>query len=193
MVQTEELQQLIVQQYTGLELSPIGKKMYRRSPNPTLHLDRVLFDITYGLACNCSTNLTRYRPFLDDKGNFRNLLLLSDHRALSLAGIDPAIDQIISQDYVRNYKKILNDYHVDYRRRCRGDPVLFQSPYYDSETSPEAIMDVLQQLLSPLFHTLKSLNKIVAGGQQQFNEHFENYIEYDVYKWQSDMDKLIIN
>jgi len=190
-VQTEEPQQLIVQEYTGRELSLIGKQMYERSPIPTLHLDRVLFDFTYGLGCSCSTNMTRYRPFLDDKGNFRNLLLLSDHRALSLVGIDPTIDHIISQDYINNYKKILNDYHVDYRRRCRGEPVLFKSPYYDSETPPEAIMDILQQLLTPLFKTLKSLNKIVAGGQRQFNEHFENYIEYDVYKWQNDMDKLI--
>jgi hypothetical protein len=191
-VQNETMEQfLVVQEFTGEETVTLFKRLYSSSKDQQKFKRQILFDVSYGIATGCSTDMIKYKPFTSEKGSFYNLLLTEPAHLSNLIGKDAQMDSIIQRILIQNYKMILNSYHVDYRRRLRGDTVLFQRPDYTNSTSPDEIMNLLLQKLSPLIQLLLPLQYISHDKYSEFQRLSTSYYEYDVYKWYEEVNKLV--
>ena len=179
---------LVVQEFTGRDLDVVLKTAYRKSPLQKKFKNTILFDITYGTASSCSTDLTQYKPFYDTRGNFYNLLLYTPDELKRYIGIDPRIDMYIKKYFTKQYETILNNYHVDYRRRTRGEPCLFKNELYTDVSEPEYIMELLEAELCAVIPVFQQLKVVTSEKLSVLSSLFENYKAYvgnDMYKWYS--------
>ena len=164
---------LVVQEFTGRELSDTCKLIYTSILSKNIFRKKILFDITYGEACHCVTNMTKYKPLYDAEGNFYNFTLYSLKEMIGYIGISKQIDAIIYSYFYKEYKTILNDMHVNYRRNLMK---------MDNATGedPDEIMVSLQHKLKSFFPILRAL---VNLKEVELCALFDNYRVYDIYKW----------
>jgi len=181
---------LVVQEFTGIELAEIFKKIYMNSPSKNDFKRNILFDITYGQWCNCTTDMVKYKPIYDDDGDFINLLLCSDDEILSYIGLSSEINDLIKSRFIRKYLDLVNR-QVDYRRRLQGSTVLFPCDAYNDESSPDVIMNFLQGGLRPILKIFDQLGLLTPQKQGMIDTLFTNYKDYDVYKWNEAMRNLV--
>ena len=184
---------LIVQEYTGYDLKDIRGNLFRTSSNPDKFKKRILYDVTYGEDCHCMTDLTKYKPFYDKEGNFINVALLNETDLLKVIGTNKEIDDIVKKHFITKLKKIINDNHVNYRRRLlnMGDN-LFRTPQYGNNASPDEIMSHIKKEVLEIIHLLSRFNFMTPNKDQLLHIVMTRYQEIDPYKWQSHLN-LIFN
>lgn len=184
---------LVVQDFTGMNIESLALHIYDEVPPQMKDQFRkqILFDITYGTDWGCQTNMTKYQPLLDVSNDFFNPMLMSVQEQIKIVGQNRFLDKILLTRAVKQWKILLNDYHVDYRKRLRGEAVIKTCELYDDESEPALIMDILISKLTALFYLLAKLNPIIKYKEIRFNELYEQYIEMDVYKWYSEMNSIV--
>lgn len=182
---------LVIQEFTGYELKSLNEKLYETSPNKELFKRRILLDMTYGTDTGCSTDMTKVEPFYGSDGNFLNLHFLDHTAALRAIGISTKVDAILKQKYIGMCLQSLNNMHVDYRRRLKGDTLMFGSDLYSDNATPEEIMRSIQSVLTSFFEILTKLRMIGPEENEKKNSLFLTYKSYDPYKWYDGMRKLI--
>jgi len=183
---------LVVQEFTGTELTQTLKAAYEKTKDSSKFKRDILFDITYGTACHCMTNMVKYKPLYNNNGDFINLLLSSDDEILSHIGASPEIDEFIKIRFVRKYLDLINQ-QVDYRRRLQGNTVLFPCKSYGDTSSPDVIMAYIKDNLRPILNVLDQLGMITSRKQGLLHNLFINYKDYDVYKWNDAMRNIVSN
>jgi hypothetical protein len=182
---------LLVQEYTGYDNQGLNTKLYQACPEKEKYTRRILFDMTYGTDTGCCTDMTKAQPFYDYNGNFINLHFMTESDAKRWVGISQKLDTILRQKYIAKYLQTLNTYHVDYRRRLKGETCLYGSPFYTNESSPDEIMKVLQQQLLINFDILQATQLVQASHKATLQELFQSYKEKDPYKWYDSVAKLL--
>ena len=182
---------LVVQEYTGYEVMDLNMKLLELAPNKELYKRRVLFDMTYGTDTGCCTDMTKAQPFYDYDGNFLNLHFMNDQDARRWIGISTKVDEILKKKYVAKFLQTLNYIHVDYRRKMKGDSLLYGSSEYSNDSTPDEIMTVLQQKLSVTLEILQLLRVVPNETSPKCKELFETYKTQDPYKWYDCVRKLL--
>jgi hypothetical protein len=185
---------LVVQEFTGGDLDIVLKTAFRKSPFQKKFKNTILFDITYGTASSCSTDLTKYKPFYDARGNFYNLLLYTADELKRYIGVDARVDMYIKTYFTKQYQALLNNYHVDYRRRTRGEACLFKNELYTDTSEPEYIMELLEAELFTLIPVFQQLKVVTLEKLSVLSNLFENYKSYkgnDMYRWYDNAKAII--
>jgi hypothetical protein len=184
--------QLVLQQYSGLQLDQIAKNMYHKFANKDLYKKKILFDITYGVDCHCGTDMKKYKPYYDNNYDFYNLFLFSEYELKNVFGVNPDMDEYIRIYYVKKYKELTNKIIVDYRRKMQNIPIDPYKNKYNNDSSTDTIMMVLQNEIKSFFNIFNNLNMITPEKNAIIQELFTNYKNYglntnpSIYKW-SDM------
>jgi len=184
---------LIIQEYTGYELLPLNQKLYESIDNKELFKRRILLDMTYGTDTGCCTDMTKAQPFYDYTLNFLNLHFMTDEDAKRWVGISVKLDELLKKKYMYKFLSVLNSMHVDYRRKLRGETLMFGSPYYTDESTPDEIMTVLQGELHKSFEILvltNAVNKELAPVLQTAFLSYKNK-DQDPYKWYEAVKKIL--
>lgn len=185
-------QKLIVQEYTGEETLSFFKRLFLNSTEKTRFLNQILFDVSYGANTGCSTDMSKYKPFRNSQGDFYNLLLLDHLRISKIIGVNTEMDTRIKQILIQDYKQILNSYHVDYRRRLRGEGILFVNNDYTETTTPDTIMEILLKKLYILLQILQGIRHVPQESVVRFKELSNTYRGMDVYKWYEEVSQLVV-
>uniref|UniRef100_A0A6C0B2G2 Uncharacterized protein n=1 Tax=viral metagenome TaxID=1070528 RepID=A0A6C0B2G2_9ZZZZ len=182
--------QLVVQMFTGHELSNTFRKLYGQFEGRDKEYIRqnVLFDITYGANCHCMTNMAENAPMLDKNGKFINFLLFNEVEILQSIGIHPKMNKLIENQVMKNLSTVLNEDHVNYRRAIRGEELMFLNKPYG--TNPEDIMNSLLTSVREILNILNKLGSLTEEKKALFETYSRNYREMDMYKWYADMTKL---
>lgn len=182
---------LLIQEYTGHELDTLNKRLYETTQNKDLYKGRILLDMTYGTDIGCSTDMTKAQPFYDYNLDFLNLHFMTEEDALRWARISFKLDEILRRKYVTKYVQALNNIHVDYRRKLKGETLMFGHPNYTESSSPDEIMKVLQDSLSSSFGILLALQVVSREAETTLKRHFLTYKGCDPYKWYESVRKVI--
>lgn len=182
---------LVIQEYTGYELAALNQKLYQGCEQKEKFKRRILLDMTFGTDSGCCTDMTKAQPFYDYDGNFLNFHFVTDADAKRWIGISLKVDEVLRRKYRAKYLQTLNHIHVDYRRKLKGDTLLYGSPDYTNESSPDEILACLKRQLQPSFDILVSLRAIEASKQTTFQELFQTYKTIDPYKWYDAVSKLL--
>lgn len=178
--------QLIVQEYTGHELTGFFKMLYGANDRKELFKNNILFDITYGNDCSCMTNMTKHFPRYKPNGTFYNFLLYNYEEMLEFVGIDDKINDILKIYFLKKYNHNLDYYHVNYRRKIIGNSSMYNFPNYDSLTAEE-IMNLLIKELKPSIIIFELLGFINNAKSIEINDLFNDYKKYDMYDWRTSM------
>ena len=181
---------LVVQEFTGGSLTELLKATYKKTSSTSSFKRNVLFDITYGTDCHCMTNMVKYKPLYDEKGDFINFLLYKEADIKSSIGLSPELNDLIKDYFVKQYLSIVNQ-QVDYRRRLTGDTVLFACDGYGDTSTPDEIMAYLKSKMLPLLDIFDSLGLMTSQKWGQVWNLFEMYKSYNVYDWNTMMVKMV--
>jgi hypothetical protein len=182
---------LLIQEYTGYELTSLNKKLYEASSNKDLFKRRILLDMTYGTDSGCSTDMTKAQPFYDFDLNFLNLYFMTDDDAKRWAQISLKLDEILRKKYQYKYLSSLNYIHVDYRRKLKGESLMYGSEFYTNDSTPDEIMSVLQKELRKALDVLIHVKYIEKEVLETFDTLCKTYKKYDPYKWYDLVNKLL--
>jgi hypothetical protein len=179
---------LIVQDFTGKLLDELFIQVYYSfSPHERIIFRKnVIFDMTCGNA-SCMTDMSVTYPMLDSNGDFLNFMLICPEDFEKNINKDPKLNALIKEYYVKQYKRILNEEHTNYRRRIQGNTCLFYNVDYDNNSDPNIIFNVLVKNLNKIIFILKKL----GFQEEKYNELIKNYYDYDMYKWYSLMNSLV--
>ena len=170
--------QLVVQEFSGRELTDTLKNIYSElSPDQKrLFKKRILFDITYGEACHCMTDMTKYKPLKMSNGDFYNFLLYSRDEMNSIIGHSKKTDAIIYHYFYKEYAEILDGLHLIYRRNTnKADNA--------TDEDPDEVMALLQRKLTELLPIFKALDTFSAEKEASLKLLFTTYREHNMYKW----------
>lgn len=183
---------LVVQEYSGQRLTKTLQSVFEKTSNPEAFKKNILFDITYGEA-SCMTDMSSTKPIYDKAGDFVNISLFTAEDMLCSVGISLELDARIKAFFVKKFKSVLNNHHVNYRRRMMGDTCLFQDSRYDKESGePILIMQVLQKELYEMFNIFERLNLIDFEKSVLIENLMLKYASYDMYDWYSRVNKLFV-
>ena len=183
--------QLIVQQYTGFELMDIFKMLYQSNSQKDLFKNKILFDITYGNDCSCMTNMTKHFPKYKPDGSFYNFLLYNYEEMHDLIGVDDKINHIIKVYFSKQYKNDIDQHHINYRRKIKGDTLLHNFKEYNESTPPDQIMSILIAKLQFSIKIFDLLGLVTDEKKKQIDDLFKNYHDHDIYKWRELMMHMI--
>jgi len=182
---------LIIQRFTGNELYDLSKNMFRRFTDfeQSELINNVLFDLTYGYDCHCSTPMSKYEPIYLNDGAFFNLMLYKPCELITFIGVSEKIDGLILQFVKKIYSSLIDLHHINYRRRNLKEPLgnySYVEEYNDSVTGEE-IMRILKDLLLPQIEILNILTKPSETALASQKDLLENYKNYEIYKWYTTM------
>lgn len=170
--------QLVVQEFTGQELSDTFKSIYSTvyEEQKSIFKKKILFDMTYGEACHCMTDMTKYKPIYNANGDFLNITLYTRAEMKKHIGISMKLDTLIFNYFNKEYKDILNSLHLVYRRNIK-------KAENATDEDPDAVMVLLQRKLTELFPIFKALGALPPEKEKSLKRIFENYRDHDMYKW----------
>jgi hypothetical protein len=182
---------LVIQEYTGYELDSLNKQLYESSSNKELFKRRILLDMTYGTDTGCCTDMTKAQPFYDFDFNFLNLHFMTDEDAKRWAHTSLKLDEVIRKKYQYKYLSSLNSMHVDYRRKLKGESLMYGSSLYTEASTADEIMQSLQKELRNALEILISIRYVDHDVLAIFKDLCANYKSYDPYKWYDLVNKLL--
>jgi hypothetical protein len=182
---------LLVQEYTGYELKDLHQRLYEGCNLKEKYKRRVLLDMTYGTDTGCCTDMLQAQPFYDYNGDFLNLQFMSDADAKRWVGISLKLDTLLRRKYTTKYLQTLNSIHVDYRRKLKGETLMYGSPDYTEQSSPDEIMAVLQTQLHTSLEILRLTRGVESDTKEKLEQLCKAYKTVDPYKWYDAMNKLI--
>lgn len=172
---------IVLQEFTGRNMNDLFLKIYNAC-NKDLFKRNILFDVSYGESPGCGTDMSKYAPIYGADGYMLNFMLMDDEEITSYIGLRDDCDRFIKNHFIRRYENDLNNLHVDYRRRiCGGDE-------YKSNLDADVIMETLQKRLRFYINILQIYDSVTTTS---VDELFNNYREYDMYKWYSFVLKII--
>jgi fibrillarin-like rRNA methylase len=125
-------------------------------------------------------------PIYDSEGDFVNFLLIKSDELVSYVNQNHKLDTLIKDVFKKEYKKVLNEEHTNYRRRMQGNTCLFSRSEYDTMADPETIFSVLIEKLNKSVSKLK----LVGFPEDKYLDLVKNYKEYDMHKWYTTMNNL---
>ena len=185
---------MVYQEYTGYDMKPLFLHLYTACDD---HLKKrfrrqVLFDVSYGTDTGCMTDMENYKPLYEPNGDFLNLQLYTEQELLDRIHTHPAINEILFKTLVGKYRRLLNEIHVDYRRRMNGDSLFHPNTYgYDHHSSSTDILNCLKQELFKIVPHLQKLGIMNQETQDQLCSYFEQATTMDRYKWYDQVYKLV--
>ena len=185
---------MVYQEYTGYETFPLFKKLYEMCDENLKRRFRnlILFDISYGNDTGCSTDMTKYKPIYEPNGMFLNIQLLTNEDLMEKVNLHPTVREILYKNLLGEYRRVLNEIHVDYRRRLAGDPVFHPNKYgYLDSSSPAEIMMILEQQLFQLAPLLEKVGLLSTTTKQKLKDLFLEYKNMDRYKWYQEVFNLV--
>jgi hypothetical protein len=182
---------LVVQEYTGYSTQALFERLCREAENKFLFRARILFDITQGTDVGCCTDLTKFTVPYDIRGNLVSYLGRPLEEIASMIGLDDQIDRCLRRYLVGVYRESLNSYHVDYRRRIRGEAPFTQTEEYSNESEPHLIMSLLKEKLAKVCKLLVQLKVMTAEDLTTLEQLFRSYEREDVYKWYDKAFKIL--
>lgn len=180
--------QMIYQDYTGQDMNPLFQTLYTQYDKVhQIQLQNfVLFDVSYGTDTGCSTDLVKYKPFYQPDG-FINLQLYTNDEVLKYINKNPALDSIILERAIQKYRTLLNDIHVDYRRKQNGTLICTNTTTntygYTETSSADDIMKCLQNELVSLVPQFVKLGVFTKKSVEKLNTYFQQTHTIDKYKW----------
>lgn len=183
-------EKILLQEFTGYSLNTIRNRLFSGTNFKLQFLSRVLLDFTYGLEEGCYQDLTKYKPFLKESGEFLNILLESDESLMQYLGRFPFVDTFIQRRYYALYIAALNTIHVDYRRATLGQPFERSSEYSETAT-PDEIMGVLQRTIHHLTPYLLRTRLMSVEQRNELERLFNSYKTMDMYKWNQQVRNLV--
>jgi len=190
----EQQNKLIVQLYAGRDLETIKMHLYSlyEGESKKYFKNNIMFDMTQGEA-SCVTNMKETFPLLDKDGNFLTFQFFTLEELLSLINTCDHIDTYIKKIYIKEFKRILNEHHTNYRRRLVGDTCLFESSKYDKVYGdPIVIFRVLKSELDSIVDLLCEI-KSLSFNKKYYDELFYEHKQYQVHKWYSIVNSLLQN
>ena len=182
---------LAIQEYTGYELKALRDKLYEGTLQKEKFKRRILLDMSYGTDQGCCTDMTKLQPFYDYNGDFLNLDYLTESDAKRYIGVSIKLDELLKQKYKAQYLQTLNHIHVDYRRKVKGETLMYGHSSYTETSSPDAIMSVLQGKLRVCAELLLLLRVVSGETLENLNRLFQSYKDHDPYKWYAEVSKLL--
>lgn len=186
--------QIVYQEFTGQYMKPLFQKLYKMYEGnfKEQFRNKVLFDISYGTDTGCSTDMVKYKPFYQADGSFLNLQLYNEDELLERINTHPAVNEILFKSLLAKYRCILNEIHVDYRRKMNGDTLFHPNVYgYTESSTPLYIMNTLKVELFKLVPLLQKVGLLSLEGTQKLEELFHEYEAIDRYKWYDTVFKLV--
>jgi len=174
---------LVVQEFTGRELSELHKKFYSFAYDKVTYKKNVLFDITNGMNCGCGTDMTKFKPFYDEEDNFYNILLYTSAELIEVIGKIPKIDEYIRNYYLKHYRRVIEEIHPDYRRRVQGLPLRGYENKYSLNAPIETIIGVFRSEIYKIINIFKILGMVNKEKEEKIEHLFTHYLDYDMYKW----------
>lgn len=179
---------LVVQEFTGHELFLSFQGIVRKLPAEEREYVKknVLWDITYGKECGCSTNMNIWKPLFVDDG-FLNLACMTTNELVATIGKNPDIDKLISHTFKCEYTRLINVHHVNYRRKLKGLDLYWPTPEYGDNVSGERIMEIFMAELYPITSVLKRVSGLSEENYAKQMDMMNNYHLYDIYEWYSTM------
>jgi len=171
---------LVVQEFTGQELGETCKAIYHKltSTEKSIFKKNVLFDITYGQACHCMTDMTQYKPLYTTNGDFYNFTLYSSTELKRSIGQSEKIDSLIFDYFYKQYAEILDGLHLIYRRNIN-------KAENATDEDPDHVMALLQNKLSAMFPIFRALGVLTPEKEASLQRIFDEYREHNMYKWYS--------
>ena len=182
---------LVIQEYTGYSLENLNKRLYQAFPEKELFKRRILLDMTFETDSGCCTDMTKAQPFYDSYRNFLNVHFCTPKEITQWAGKYVELDIILVKKYKGKFLQSLNDMHCDYRRKLKGETLLFGSEFYSDDSTPDEIMRVLQGQLTIYLDILVFLRVITQSTMKEIQKLFEEYKTTDPYAWYQDVRKHI--
>lgn len=182
---------LAIQEYTGYDLKPLRDKLYQSTTQQEKFKRRILLDMSYGTDQGCCTDMTKLQPFYDYNGDFLNLDYLTESDAKRYIGVSIKLDELLKQKYRARYLQTLNHIHVDYRRKVKGETLMYGDSRYTEAASPDEIMQVLQSKLRVYADLLHHLRVVSAETLKNLDRLFQSYKDHDPYKWYAEVSKLL--
>ena len=186
---------LVFQQYTGYD--PVGtfKDLYTASKRQAEFKDRVLFDVSYGADTGCCTDMTQHRPILAPHGGFMNFLLYDNDELRSIIGFRPDVDALIYAHFKKAYIQIVNDNHVNYRRRTKGEECMFTAGLpYGLTADPDEIMRYLIGQINTHMEIFRRLGSLTPENEIKLASLLLTYKPsqgVNVYDWYSAVTKIV--
>lgn len=186
---------LIFQQYTGYD--PVGtfKDLYNASKRQAEFKDRVLFDVSYGADTGCCTDMTQHRPILSPHGGFMNFLLYDNDELRSIIGFRPDVDALIYAHFKKEFIQNVNDNHVNYRRRVKGEDCMFTAGLpYSATADPDKIMRYLIGKINTHMEIFRQLGSLTPENEVLLASLLLTYKPsqgVNVYDWYSAMTKIV--
>jgi hypothetical protein len=106
---------------------------------------------------------------------------------LDVIGIDDKINNIIKIYFQKEYKFILDQHHLNYRRKVSGDNFAYHHPEYNESTPPDQIMQIIIDKLNQVIIIFEILGLSNDDKNNQIKDLFTNYRTVDMHKWRSQM------
>lgn len=185
---------LIVQRFTGSELYDLSKLMFKKFTEfeQSELINNVLFDLTYGYDCSCSTPMSKYEPIYLKDGELFNLTLYNPEQVIKFIGVSEKIDNLILRFNKKIYVSLIEQHHINYRRRYLKEPLGNYSyvEEYDDSATGEEIMAIIKKILNPY---IKILNLLINPSETALayqKDMLDNYTKYDKYRWYSEMKQI---
>ena len=136
------------------------------------------------------TDMVKYKPLYDSKGDFINFLLYSEEENIKLIGLNERLNELIKAHFIKKYLEVINK-QVDYRRRLKGDTVFFPCRAYNDSSTPDEIMMYLQSQIRPLIEIFDMLGMLSSRKKGMAWNLIEQYRAFDIYEWNTLMIKLV--
>ena len=186
---------LVFQQYTGYDPVATFKGLYAASKRQADFKDCVLFDVSYGADTGCCTDLTRWRPIIAPHGGYMNFLLYDTDEMRSIIGFRRDVDQLIYDYFKKLYIQTVNDNHVNYRRRLRGEDCMFTVGFpYGVTADPDEIMRHLIGRINWHADIFRRLGYLKPENEIQLAQLLLTYKPsqgVNVYDWYSAITKIV--
>jgi hypothetical protein len=108
---------------------------------------------------------------LDKSVSFRQdfiNLYYSNEELINYINYSPAIDKILYEYFYKQFRKIIDTHHVNYRRKLLGDTLLTPTNGYNENSSPNQIMDYIIKELDPMIRILFKLSSMTQIEKDSF-------------------------
>ena len=195
---------IIAQEFTGRQLLPSFRQFFQQEfslKEKEILRNNVVWDITYGQECHCMTPLTQYKPIVKDwtkskdgvvmydkdSQDFFNIWSYSNEELINYINYSPAIDKILYEYFYKQFRKIIDTHHVNYRRKLLGESLLTSTNAYNESSSPNEIMEYIIKELDPMIRILFRMSSMTQIEKDSFTFKLISYKNYDPYKWYKEM------
>ena len=179
---------LALQDYTGRKPMQCFRSLYANTQNRDLFRKKIIFDIEYGDG-HCWTDMSIARPIYDASGDFINIVLFNHEEIEKQIGKNRRFDVEIFRLYKDKFKASMNEHHPNYRQRIKGLLCSIPSTYYDGNTEPAVILEVLVGQLEMCIYIFNKLGITIYN--LRFRKLVDGVHEIEMYEWYTKMMNLI--